>query len=311
MPCEVPAPPGAPGAPVPGVTVEELLDRCTFPSAGTALPCAVSGGADSLALLALAVAAGCDATAVHVDHGLRTGSDAEAAVVAAAAARLGARFQAVRVQVDPGPNLEARARAARLAVLPAGSATGHTMDDQAETVLVNLLRGAGLDGLAGMRPGSGHPLLGIRRADTRALCAVLGLTPVDDPSNADPRFVRNRVRHELLPLACAVAGRDLVPVLARQAQIVGAEAALLDALAAAIDVADASALAAAPAPLARRAARRWLRGAAEHPPDLAAVDRVLAVARGQMSATDVAPGVRVRRRRGSLSSAPVAHGAVR
>ena len=109
------------------------------------------------------------------------------------------------MSVAPGPNLEARARAARFAVLPADVATGHTMDDQAETILVNLLRGAGADGLAGMAPGRRHPLLGLRRLETHALCAEVGLEPVCDPSNADPAFVRNRVRHELLPL-CARGG---------------------------------------------------------------------------------------------------------
>jgi tRNA(Ile)-lysidine synthase len=301
---------GPGGAAAPGaartVTVPALLGRCTFPPPGSALTCAVSGGADSLALMALAVAAGCDVTAVHVDHGLRVGSAADGAVVADAAVRLGARFRGVRVDVGPGPNLEARARAARLAALPSGSATGHTMDDQAETVLVNLLRGAGLDGLAGMRPGPGHPLLGIRRSETRALCVALGLEPVEDPSNADPRFVRNRVRHELLPLANAIAGRDLVPVLARQALLLADEAGLLDELAAGIDPADAEALGGAPSSLARRATRRWLRGPGPHPPDLAAVERVLAVARGQIPATDVAPGVRVRRTHGSLSKESVA-----
>jgi tRNA(Ile)-lysidine synthase len=294
----------APGT-APGGT-RALLDRCPFPAPGTPLPCAVSGGPDSLALLVLAVEAGCDVTAVHVDHGLRPGSAAEAEVVAAAAQRLGARFRATRVEVAPGPNLEARARAARRSALPEGSATGHTMDDQAETVLVNLLRGAGLDGLAGMVPGPAHPLLGIRRSETHALCEASGLEPVDDPSNTDRRFLRNRIRHELLPLAGAIAGRDLVPVLCRQALLLADEAGLLDELAAGIDPGDARALSAAPAPLARRAARRWLRGDAPHPPDLAAVERVLAVARGTMGATDVAPGMRVRRSRGTLSSAPIA-----
>src|SRR4051795_2102158 len=90
--------------------VELLLPRCRFPAPGTAVTCAVSGGPDSLALLVLACAAGCDVTAMHVDHGLRAGSDREADVVAAAAARFGARFEARTVLVPPGPNLEARAR---------------------------------------------------------------------------------------------------------------------------------------------------------------------------------------------------------
>jgi len=286
-------------------SVEALLGRCTFPPQGSALTCAVSGGADSLALLTLAVAAGCVVTAVHVDHGLRPGSATEADVVADAASRLGAGFRAERVVIAPGPSLEARARAARFAVLPAGSATGHTMDDQAETILVNMMRGAGIDGLAGMQPGPLHPLLGIRRSDTRALCRASGLVPVEDPSNLDPGFVRNRIRHELLPLACAIAGRDLVPVLARQAGLLAQEAGLLDDLAAALDPADAKSLAGAPRPLARRAARRWLRGEGPHPPGLAAVERVLAVASGDMVATDVAPGRRVRRSRGALSLVPL------
>jgi tRNA(Ile)-lysidine synthase len=147
----------------------DLLARCTFPPPGTPVSCAVSGGPDSLALLVLAAAARCEVTAYHVDHGLRAGSDTEAEVVSGAADRVGARFETRQVSVAPGPNLEARARAARFGALPAGVATGHTMDDQAETILVNLLRGAGADGLAGMEPGHRHPLLDLRRAETHAV----------------------------------------------------------------------------------------------------------------------------------------------
>ena len=328
-----------PPAPAPGLAspaglatlVDDLLTRCTFPPRGSALNCAVSGGADSLALLALAVAAGCDVTAFHVDHGLRAGSDAEGDVVAAAAARFGARVERRSVRVEAGPNLEARARAARFAALPADVATGHTMDDQAETVLVNLLRGAGADGLAGMEPGLRHPLLALRRRETHALCAAAGLEPVCDATNDDPSFVRNRVRHELLPLCADVAGRDPVPVLARQAGVLRDESALLDALAAEAvpDPADARAVAGAPRPLARRALRGWLRasnaegaeagsgeagkGGEDHPPSLAEVDRVLAVARGEATGTELRGGRRVRRsqqrlrvvRDGSSSLTPV------
>jgi len=252
----------------------------------------VSGGADSTALLALAVAAGCRVTAVHVDHGLRPGSAAEADVVAASAARFGAAFRAARIEVADGPNLEARARAARYAVLPPDALTGHTADDQAETVLVNLLRGSGLDGLAGMRP-ERHPLLRLRRAETRALCRDLGLATVEDPTNADPRHRRNRIRHELVPLLDAIAERDVRALLARQADTLRAEADLLDELAAAVDPTDAAALAAAPPALARRAIRRWL--ADPYPPDAAGVERVLAVARGEAVACELDGGRRIHR----------------
>ncbi len=298
----------------PTTLVSDLLSRCTFPPPGAALACAVSGGADSLALLVLAVAAGCDVTAIHVDHGLRAGSAAEAQVVSAAAARLGAHFAGHRLSVAPGPNLEARARAARFAVLPDDVATGHTMDDQAETILVNLLRGAGADGLAGMEPGARHPLLALRRSETHAVCAAAGLAPVCDESNDDPAFVRNRVRHELLPLCAQIAGRDPVPLLARQAGVLRDEVTLLESLAHQLlpDPADARAVARADRPLARRALRRWLRAAGdgEHPPSLAEVDRTLAVAAGSALGTQLAGGRRVRRTGGRLRVEPGRSGSV-
>jgi tRNA(Ile)-lysidine synthase len=260
----------------------------------------VSGGADSLALLVLACEAGCDVTAVHVDHGLRAGSAAEADVVREAAARFGAAFRAERAVVAEGPDLEARARAARRAVLPPDHATGHTADDRAETVLLALLRGTGIDGLAALPPGPRHPIVGLRRVDTRAVCDAAGLDPVVDASNADPRFRRNRVRHEVLPLLDEVAGRDVVPLLCRLADLAAADAGLLDELAvdAVPDPTDARAVAAAREPLARRALRRWLRTVTDdeaHPPDLAALDRVLAVARGEATAAELRGGLRVGR----------------
>ncbi len=207
----------------------------------------MSGGADSLALLVLACAAGCAVTAVHVDHGLREGTAREADVVRDAADRFGAAFRLVQVEVAPGPNLEARAREARYAALPPGVLTGHTLDDRAETMVLNLLRGAGPDGMAArLEHGARRPLLALRRSETRALCAALGLDPVDDPSNADPRFVRNRVRAEVLPLLDDVAGRDVAALLVRQARAFADDADLLDELAGALDVTDARAVASAP-----------------------------------------------------------------
>ena len=274
--------------------IPDLLARCTFPTAGTPVDCAVSGGPDSLALLVLAREAGCSVTAWHVDHGLRPGSAAEADVVAQAANRWGASFEARTAHCEPGPNQEARARAARYGVLPDGVLTGHTADDQAETVLLNLIRGAGLDGLAGIDPAR-RPLLALRRHETQALCRELRLAPVQDPSNLDPAHRRNRIRHELLPLLSDIAERDVVPVIARNAAVVGGIRDLLDELAAAIDPTDARAVAEAPEPLAQIALRRWLQRetGAEHPPDAAAVSRVLAVARNEARSTEVGGGWRV------------------
>ena len=276
--------------------IPELLDRCTFPPAGTAVDCAVSGGPDSLALLVLASEARCRVTAWHVDHGLRPGSAAEADVVAQTADRWGAAFEARTAHCEPGPNLEARARAARYGALPEGVLTGHTADDQAETVLLNLIRGAGLDGLAGIHPAR-RPLLGVRRHETHALCDALDLNPVQDPSNLNPAYRRNRIRHELLPQLCDIAERDVVPIIARSAGLMGGARDLLDELAASIDPADAKAIAQAPEPLARMTLRRWIQSetGAGHPPDAAAIDRVLAVARNEARSTEIGGGWRVTR----------------
>jgi len=284
-------------------STDALLARCHFPAAGTAVTCAVSGGPDSLALLVLATKAGCAVTAVHVDHRLRPESRCEADVVRASAGRFGAQFEARTVSVPAGPNVEARARAARYAVLPPDVLTGHTADDQAETILLNLIRGAGLDGLRGMPVGQ-RPLIRLRRHETQTLCAELGLSPVVDPTNLDRSLRRNRIRHDLLPLLDDIACRDVVEVMGRQAELLADDAELLDALSEAIDPTDVASLRAAPLPLARRAVRRWLRAgtdAEHHPPDAATVDRVLSVARGDGRGTDVGGGRRVTRSRGRLT----------
>ena len=265
----------------------------------------MSGGADSLALLVLARAADLDVTAIHVDHGLREGSSAEAEVVREASRRYGARFEARSVTVAAGSNLEERARNARRLALPPDALTGHTADDQAETVILNLVRGAGIDGLAGIRPGPTKPILALRRSETRELCAEEGLAPVEDPSNADPAFRRNRIRADVMPLLDAVAQRDVTAVIARQAELLRDDADLLDALADAIDPTDARALRAAAAPLARRAVRKWLSreagGPDQHPPDAASVERVLAVTRNEFVACELPGGHRVSRSGGRLT----------
>jgi tRNA(Ile)-lysidine synthase len=273
---------------------------------------ACSGGADSVALLALAVDAGLDPVAVHVDHGLRASSADEAVAVGEVAAGLGARFLTVSVDIGAGSNLEARARDERYRALERARAelgaecvlVAHTADDQAETVLLNVLRGAAASGLAGMAPRHGRivrPLLGLRRSELRALCVALELSVFDDPMNDDPSFRRVAIRREVLPLLERVAQRDLVPVLARQADILRAESEYLDEMAAAAwpdaDPPSAASLSALPPVLARRALRQWL---GSPPPSLAEVERVLLVANGAVRSTELTGGRTVRRASGKL-----------
>ncbi|MGZ4736165.1 MAG: tRNA lysidine(34) synthetase TilS [Acidimicrobiia bacterium] len=278
---------------------------------------ACSGGPDSLALLVLGAEAGLDPIAVHVDHGLRPESAAEADVVRDAAHRLGVDVRCVQVDVGLGGNLEARARDARYSALETVRAelgatavlVAHTADDQAETVLLNLLRGSGARGLAGMPVRRGHvvrPLLGVRRADVHAVCAERGLSPVVDPSNDDRVHRRNWVRLDALPALCEGARRDLVPVLNRQAAVLRAEADLLDELADALletagaEAPSARAISGAHPALARRAVRRWL---GTPPPSLAEVERVLEVARCERRAAQLSGGRRVWREAGALHQA--------
>jgi tRNA(Ile)-lysidine synthase len=273
--------------------VIELLAKCDFPSAGTKISCAVSGGPDSMALLVLAVATGCEVTAIHVDHGLRTDSENEFQIVENLAKSLGANFISKTIRVEPGTNLEARARASRFEVMPHDVMTGHTADDQAETVLINLLRGAGLAGLAGMQRNQRHPILALRRTQTHQLCRELKIEVVEDPTNTDPKFQRNRIRHELIPLMDVIAQRDVAAILDRQADLFREDSMLLDDLAKKIDVTDAKLLAVAPVALARRAIRQWLTEI--YPPDAATVERVLEVARGTTLACEIGSNREVRR----------------
>ena len=238
--------------------------------------------------------AGLRVTAHHVDHGIRPESRAEADIAGDIAARLGVGFELHRVTVAPGPNLEARAREARRHSLPAGAATGHTADDQAETVLLRLLRGSGSAGLGAMRPGTTHPILALRRAETAEVCRSLGIIVVHDASNNRGDVWRNRIRADVLPLLTDIAGRDLVPILERTAGLLRDDSDHLDLLASGIDPTDALEVARAPVVLARRSIRRWLT-LDGYPPDAAAVERVLEVARGADVACELPGGRRVER----------------
>ena len=286
----------------------QLLGRCNFPARPAAA--AVSGGPDSMALLMLAHCAGCLSDVVHVDHGLRTDSHLDIELITDVAAQLGIEVRAIRVDVADGPNLEARAREARYAVMPSKVMTGHTEDDQAETVIINLLRGSGTSGLSAMSRDTNHPLLALRRSETRALCEELGVATVDDCTNSDPKYQRNRIRNEVIPLLNEVSHRDIVPVLARQADILRADEEFLYAQTLGIDPTDARTVAALPTAIASRVMRAWL--ADPYPPDSATVERALSVARGESLGTDLGGGRHLSRHQQVLKisrsqSAPTDH----
>ncbi len=287
--------------------VAALLPQCTFASperlGPDAVICGVSGGADSLALLVLAAAwfGPNRVTAVHLDHGWRPDAGpAEADVVAAAAALLGTGFRCERLDVEPGSNLESRSRTARHRVLGPDALLGHTADDQAETLLINLARGAGPTGLGGIRPGPKHPILSLRRTDTVHVCALAGLDPVEDPSNHDPRFVRSRMRNELLPLLADIADRDPVPLLNRTADLSREAADEVTRMADELDPTDTRALRRAPRAVVSAALRDWLRTVEGHPPSAGDLERVRAVVENRVKACELAGGRRVSRSDGRL-----------
>jgi len=285
--------------------VDELLSACRFPPAGTAVDLAVSGGPDSLGLALLALEAQLVVTVHHVDHHARAHSGNDAEVVAAFCRERSVRFCRHDVDVAPGPNFEARARSARRAVMPAGVLTGHTMDDLAETVLVNTLRGAGVDGLSPFIDDATKPLRDVRRAALHDFVRASGVAACVDETNEDPSFVRNRVRHELVPLMNDLSGRDVVPLLARQARVLFEDRTWLNALLApdlerSLDEVDCRELAAWP-----RAKRvRWLRTKLAylddlgdtHPPTAAEIERALAVVAGNVVAAELSGGRRLARR---------------
>jgi tRNA(Ile)-lysidine synthase len=226
--------------------VREVLARL---SGGETVAVACSGGADSLALASAAVFEGrkreLRVVGVTVDHGLQPGSAAQADRVVAQLAAMGVdETLTARVDVDADAGLgpEAAAREARYAVLEQVAAhlgarlvlLGHTLDDQAETVLLGLTRGSGGRSLQGMRPAFGvfaRPLLGVRRDDTVTACQVEGLDVWDDPHNHDPGYTRVRVRDRVLPLLEAELGPGIAEALARTADQLRDDTALLDRLA--------------------------------------------------------------------------------
>jgi len=217
-------------------------------SDGSLVLVALSGGADSLALAAatrfVATKRRLRAGAIIVDHGLQSGSAELAAAVAETAMSLGLDpVETVRVSVGTEGGPEAAARDARYAALRStaerhGAAvvlTGHTRNDQAETVLLGLARGSGPGSLRGMAELDGligRPLLDVTRESTHAAALAEGLKPWDDPHNSDERYSRVRVRHTVLPTMESELGPGIVDALARTADLVRDDDDALDLLAA-------------------------------------------------------------------------------
>jgi tRNA(Ile)-lysidine synthase len=217
--------------------LEALIRAQGLLGAGRPVLVLLSGGRDSVCLLDAAVRIGADVRALHVDYGLRPDSAQDAAFCAELCARLDVPLAIVPAGPAPAAgNLQAWAREQRYAAAEAAGdgdiATGHTASDQAETILYRLAAAPSRRALLGMAPRVGRrirPLLSLTRAQTEAWCAQAGLAFRDDPSNADPRFARNRVRAALLP-----ALRDVHPAaeanVVRVAEVLRAEAEVLDAL---------------------------------------------------------------------------------
>lgn len=234
---------------------------------------ALSGGADSLALTAVAAKLK-PTTALVVDHQLQPDSATVAATAREQALTLGCvGAQVIRVDVGTEGGPEGAARAARYRALDdardgAPVLLGHTLDDQAETVLLGFGRGSGPRSIAGMRPSDPpwcRPLLEVRRSVTRQACAELGVTPWQDPHNTDPRFTRVRLRTEVLPLLEDVLGGGVAEALARTAAALRADTDALDELArqalieAGVDAGlDTSRLAGLPEAIRLRVIRGWL-----------------------------------------------------
>ena len=227
---------------------------------------AVSGGADSLALAAALAFERPGSLALVVDHGLQPGSAQFARSAADVCAGLGLVPHVLTARVEPGEGPEAAARAARYAALGAAAEEhglaavllGHTLDDQAETVLLGLARGAGARALAGMAPVRGRylrPLLGVDRATTHAACTEARAVAWQDPHNDDPAYARVRVRRRVLPVLEAELGPGVAAALARTAAQLREDADALDALTP--DTDDVAVLAALPAALRSRALKRW------------------------------------------------------
>lgn len=266
---------------------------------------AVSGGADSVALLHVLLRLGYRVTAAHLDHAARSGSAEDAAWIAARCAEWGVPSLSERRPVPPGAGFEERAREARLAFLAdvarqtahAVVALGHQREDQAETLLQRLARGTGPAGLAGMAPRRPlvpgvslvRPLLDVPRDALRDALGAWGLPWREDPTNADPAYARNRIRREVLP-PLAAAYPEAIANLAALAALVREEEAVMQELlgrlanhvmvvvAPGIGEVDREAFQGQPAAVRRRLLRLLATRMGASPPGAAGLERALAVA---------------------------------
>ena len=304
--------------------VRECLTNC---SAGDAVLVAVSGGADSLALAA-ALLPECNNSliklvCVTIDHQLQSSSSDQATKVVGQLSQLGiSEVEVIKVEVDLIDGLEASARRARYAALDLAAEKyqakyiflGHTLNDQAESVLLGLARGSGARSLSGMAKLSGkyfRPLLEISRAQTLAACVENNLSPWEDPHNSDSQFARVRVRTEALPKLEESIGPGITEALARSAELLRNDADALDGwaneFAADLDLADleVSALAALPQAVRSRVIRKAIYAAgapmgaisAEH---VASIEALITSWHGQ-GAYSLPGGVKVERISGRLS----------
>ncbi|OFT76829.1 tRNA(Ile)-lysidine synthetase [Corynebacterium sp. HMSC30G07] len=276
----------------------------------------LSGGPDSLALVAAALAEGVPVLAVVVNHNLQEGSAQVAGEAAVQARALGASTRIVHVDVDVerGGSVEAAARRARYAALfeVAAEVAGdraevwvaHTADDQAETLLLGALRG----NPSGMLQRSGNlvrPFLYLRRADTVGACTELHLHPWHDPMNADPAFRRVAMRTEIIPALSELLGGDAVPALARTADRIAQSNEVIRELASASTEMDCEELAALPAVVRRFRIHAWLVEKHVHPngAQLDAIERLVTHWRGQVG-VELAGSQAVKREAGRLVVVP-------
>lgn len=286
---------------------------------------AVSGGPDSICLLHSLVRLRrlfrIELAAFHFDHRLRRGSERDAAYVEGQCRKLGLPFMLRHARTKPakGESVEAWARTVRyealtdvLEELGGGvAAVAHTADDQAETVLMALLRGGGLEALAGMRPVTRpvvRPLLDVTREETTAFCRALRLRPRRDPMNQDPAYMRAAVRARVIPLLEQRLGRGVRQTLIRTGMLLAEDADLLETLAheAAGRVVEpvaggrllrVDALRGLPRPLAARVVRRELLGLGVLP-ETQSIDAVLDLAEGRPGRrADLRGGLSARRER--------------